>query len=84
MKAFYFAPQGNRLRYRDNRLIRVGITHKVEGPLELCGNGLHGSEIIIDALAYAETSRLYRTGHGGKILKGDDKLCSETRRYTAR
>ena len=84
MKAFYFAPPGNRLQYGDNRLIRVGITHTVQGPLKLCHNGLHGSERIIDALKYAETTLLYRTDHGGDILRGDDKLCSIDRGYLKR
>jgi len=84
IKAWYFAPVGNRLQFGDNRLIRTGITHSIEGDLKVCGNGLHGSKRIIDALNHAQTPNLYRTLHSGDVLFGADKLCSRKREYLKR
>jgi len=65
---------------RDGRPIpRVGETLRQTGKLKLCRVGLHGSERLIDALAYAPGNMLHRTKHGGEILRGDDKLCSSER-----
>ena len=41
IKAWYFAPKGERLRYNDDRPIEVGVTHSVEGKPKTCINGLH-------------------------------------------
>jgi hypothetical protein len=49
------------------------------GKLELCKHGLHGSVRLIDALQYAPGNTICRTRHSGQILRGDDKMCSETR-----
>ena len=83
MKAFYFATEERKLRYGDERKIEVGLTHKVEGSPILCGNGLHASTRIIDALNYAPGPILYLVELGGKIDKGSDKICALERTYIA-
>ncbi len=84
MKAWYFAPKNNRLRYGDDRLIRVGITHRVGVEPETCERGLHASLRVIDALQYAETSILYRVELGGKMDHADDKIAAQSRKYLKR
>lgn len=84
MKAWYFAPQGNRLRYGDNRLIRAGITHTVEGKPETCEHGLHSSKRVIDALGYAGSPILYRVELGGDMDYGDKKVAAQSRKYIKR
>lgn len=86
MRAYYFATEKRKLRYRDNRPIVVGETHTVditESPLEFCNWGLHASERALDALKYAPGSILYIVKLSGEILTDDDKLCAEKRTYLA-
>lgn len=84
LKAWYFAPQGNRLGYGDNRLIRVGITHRVEGRPETCERGLHASKQIIDALQYAKSNILYRVELSGEMDHASDKIAAQSRKYLKR
>jgi len=84
IQAFYFAKDNKKLRYDDNRKIRVGSTHTFEGKLSLCSNGLHASKRLIDALSYAPGSQLYLVELSGDILEGHDKLCASYRKYLAR
>ncbi len=84
MKAWYFAPKNNRLKYGDNRLVRVGTTHTIDGFPETCVRGLHASERVIDALSYAETSILYRVELSGEMDKARDKVAAQSRKYLKR
>ncbi len=84
MKAFYFAPADNRLRYGDGREIIVGETHRVEGTPEPCRHGLHASRRLIDALSYAPGTTLYLVELGGQIVESDDKAAATERTYLAR
>ena len=81
-RAFYFT-KNRRLRYDDNRQITVGEKHSVDGELELCGNGLHASWRLIDALRYAPGGILYLVELGGEVLEDKDKLCARERTYLA-
>ena len=83
MRAFYFAPENNRLRYGDDREIVVGETHTVDATPECCRIGLHASKRVIDALWYAPSANLYIVDLGGEIDEGDDKVSAQTRRYVA-
>ena len=78
---YYFSKTDKKLRYNDERVIKEGITHKVEGELELCQNGLHASERALDALKYAPGPYLWIVELGGDIVKGDDKCCARERKY---
>lgn len=81
--AWHFCRDNRRLKYGDNREIRVGETLTVDGPPELCKRGLHGSVLIIDALGYAAAITLCRVEIGGEIVHGNDKLAGTTRRCVA-
>jgi hypothetical protein len=70
----------NRLRNGDNRIVKPGRTHKVEGKIELCYNGLHGSINPLHALSYS-SGQFWRTEHSGTIVYQTDKLASSHRTY---
>jgi hypothetical protein len=81
--AYWFCATDHKLRYEDGRVAKLGETHKAKGDLELCQNGMHASERLIDALAYAPGPVLYKVKLGGKIVRGDDKLCARSRTYVS-
>jgi len=81
MKAYYFATKDRKLRYGDDRPIKVGETHTVEGDIVLCGNGLHASRRVIDALEYAPGEILYEVELSGTIVKGLGKVAASSRKY---
>ena len=86
MLAWYFSGPNRTLRYSDRRKIRVGDTHKVKPPIEMCRNGLHASEELINALNYAPSVNnlvLYRVRLSGEIIKGGDKAVASERTYLA-
>ena len=83
MKAFWFCKEDCKLGYNDGRSVRVGATHKVKGELELCANGLHASERLIDTLRHAPGPILYLVELSGEILRGEDKVCARKRKYVA-
>ncbi len=84
MLGWYFARGDEKLGYGDGRKVAIGVTHTVEGPVELCSNGLHASEKIIDALQYASSNILYRVELSGVIEHGADKSCATKREYLYR
>ena len=83
MIGWHFAEETRRLRYGDEREIRVGETHEVDGEPVLCNHGLHASESALDALQYAPGPILYRVKLSGKIVRGDDKMVATKRTYLA-
>jgi len=82
-KAFYFATNDKKLRYGDNRQIRVGTTHTVDYEPMLCRQGLHASRRLIDALSYAPGHWLYWVELGGETIEGSDKMAATSRKYLA-
>ena len=83
---WWFAPQNNKLRYEDNRNIKIGHTHKVRGEIVPCVNGLHLSKRIIDALKYAPDPVIYRVKGSGQIVphgNPTDKYACSERTYIA-
>jgi hypothetical protein len=81
MKAYWFSNNEKRLEYGDNRVVRLGRTHKHKGPLELCKSGLHASIRPLDALNYAPGHHLWIVELSGEILTVNDKLCASERTY---
>ncbi len=79
MTAFWFCPIDGKLGYGDGRKPRVGSTHKVDGDIQPCKNGLHSSKRLIDALKYAPGHVLYLVEEGGTVVYGEDKLVSSSR-----
>ena len=84
MKAWYFAPKDERLKFSDGRKIQVGKMHTVKGKPILCQQGLHGAIKLLDALAYADSCILYRTDISRHVVYGKDKIAGQRRIYLAR
>jgi hypothetical protein len=79
MLAWHFLPEDKRLGYGDGRLVEVGATLECKGDPELCGNGLHGSTRLIDAVHYASGPIVCRVEIEGDVIEGEDKLCGRRR-----
>ena len=80
VKAWWFS-KGYELPHSDERPIKLGETHAVEGELELCYRGLHASINILDALGYAPGPILWQVELSGIVVHGKDKLCASKRKY---
>ena len=83
-RAYYFAPDDNKLRFGDGREIVVGDTHTVGVKPKVCMAGLHASLRPIDALKYAPGNQLYIVEVGGVVDIGEDKIAGETRKYVCK
>jgi hypothetical protein len=83
MKAYWFEPADGVLGYNDGRKPEVGKSHSVKCEPVLCSAGLHGSVRAVDALQYAQSSRLWLVDITGKIEIGKDKICGQCREYLA-
>ena len=59
VNAWWFS-SGKKLPHGDNRIIKIGRTHKVKGKIIPCLNGLHASKRIIDALIYSTGSIIWK------------------------
>ena len=75
MKAWHFV--GDELRNGD-AVPEDGVKLVYSGRIKLCSSGLHASERIIDALAYARGATICRVECSGEMLVESDKLvCTE-------
>lgn len=85
MKPIYgwWFSNGYQLGYDDKRPVRVGITHTVEPPLELCKWGLHLSINPLDAISNAGGSIVWRVKASGEVVEGVGKLVCSERTYVA-
>ena len=83
MKAYWFEPAEGVLGYGDGRRPEVGKTHTVKCSPVLCNSGLHGSVRAVDALRYAQSSRLWLVDITAGVVVGDDKICGKRRKYIA-
>ena len=81
MKAWYFSQQNCKLRYKDNRLIKAGVTHYYDGMPILCEQGLHASKNILNALKYAPGAYIWRVEMGGTSFCDHDKMVATERTY---
>ena len=83
---WWFAPPNKKLANGDNRKIKLGITHSLDGKIIPCKHGLHLSKRPIDALQYANSSIIYKVvGFGVIVPHGNpiDKYACSERKYTA-
>ena len=76
---WHFLRDNRCLGYRDGRMVKVGVTLKVEGQVELCCRGLHASKRVMDALYHATGSIVCLVTLGGEVLHGEDKSVAEER-----
>lgn len=83
MKGWYFAAKDRRLRYGDNRIAKVGVTHGVKGKPKCCVHGLHFSKRALDALALAAGPVAFRVTGSGEMDHSDDKSAAQRRTYDA-
>jgi len=71
-----------RLPHGDGRVVRVGETLTVDGPIVPCERGLHASRQVLDALEYAPyapASWLARVRCHGTVVEDFDKLAASAR-----
>ena len=83
---WWFAPQNKKLANGDNREIKLGITHSLDGKIIPCEYGLHLSKRPIEALRYAQSSIIYKVvGSGIVVPHGNpvDKYACSKRKYVA-
>lgn len=81
--AWHLAPNDGCLGYGDNRKIEVGETLSVEGEIIPYYFGLHGSEKLLDALAYSSGNLLCLTEIFGDLGKAWAKVAGRHRRCLA-
>ena len=79
MLAWHFLSEDKRLGYGDGRLVEVGATLECEGKPELCGNGMHGSARLIDAVHYARGPIVCRVKIEGDVIEDYNKICGRRR-----
>ena len=79
--AWYLSETSRRLRFGDNRKIRLNKTHRVFQKPVLCERGLHASVVIIDALRNAPGPILWRVRLSGKMVRGDYQIAAKKRTY---
>jgi len=77
---WHFIQNDRTMRYTGAPVV-AGETVLVDGPLELCVRGLHGSLRALDALTYAPGAVVAWCdfGPGAGVVFGPDKLCSGER-----
>ena len=84
---WHFVREDRRLGYGDGRVVEVGETLTVEGPLEMCQHGLHASVRALDALRYAPGPIACRVRLSGEVLgptaEHSDKACATERTVIA-
>jgi hypothetical protein len=76
---WHFSGVDKKLRYNDERVIKVGKTLKVKGPVELCERGLHASKRLIDALKFAPGPYVWFVELSGEVVHGEDKSVATER-----
>jgi hypothetical protein len=69
-----------RLPHGDGRVVKVGETLSVEGPIVACKSGLHASVRAFDALQYAPGGTICRVEVWGDVQKEEDKIAGRHRR----
>ena len=84
IKAWHFAIANNKgqpiLGFGDGREIIDGSTLSINGPINMCKNGLHGSVKILDALGYASGPIITRVEISGDIIIGHNKIVGRNRK----
>jgi len=80
---WHFVAADRKLGYGDGRLVKPGVTYKVDCEPELCERGLHASKRLIDALRYAPGPVLCKVRLGGAVVHGEDKAAATERTVLA-
>ena len=61
--------------YHGEKTWKPGKWYKVRGKLDMCNNGFHASEKVIDAMSYVPMGILAKVEVRGKSIKQQDKQC---------
>ena len=61
--------------YHGKKKWKIGKWYKCRGELEMCKNGLHASERVIDAMQYVPMECLAKVEVRGENIQGDNKQC---------
>jgi len=69
---WHFTSLEGKLRYGDNRKVKVGETLTVDGGIDIGKHGPHASPRIIDALEHAHGPRLWEVELSGEKISWDD------------
>ena len=76
---WHIAENSGLLGHGDERLIVVGETLTVTGPIFMCGHGLHACARLLDALAYANGTVICEVILGADAYTEADKSVSSSR-----
>ncbi len=76
---WHIAENSGLLGHGDERLIVVGETLTVAGPIFMCGHGLHACARLLDALAYANGTVICEVALGADAYTEADKSVSSSR-----
>jgi hypothetical protein len=76
---WHFTNLDCKLRYDDGRKVVAGETLTVDCAPILCAQGLHASNLIIDALSNAPGLYVWSVELGGERIDGDDKSAAQSR-----
>jgi hypothetical protein len=80
---WHFLPADCMTRYEPRIPVKVGKVLTFVGEPELCKQGLHASQRIIDALGYAPGPVVCRVELSGTIVHGGDKMVATKRKVVA-
>jgi hypothetical protein len=78
MKTLYKAIPENKTAH--GHLFRKNIWYKIDGDLEICENGFHASQNIIDAMIHVACGYVAKVQVKGKSIIEKDKECWEQMR----
>lgn len=78
MKAWHFLKADRRMEQTDE-LVEVGKTYRIDGPIELGKNGLHGSVKPLGALKTASGPVVCRVNITGDIVRDEFRLVGRSR-----
>lgn len=76
---WHFLPKDRHLRYAPYVEIKEGKVLSVNGPVELCVNGLHASEHALDAVSFAQGPIACRVKLSGDIVTAGNQMCARER-----
>lgn len=77
---WHFLQDDRRLRWGNRAAVEEGKTYRATGSLVMCKNGLHGSEKILDAVAFAPGSVICLVEIWGAVQQDTNKLVGRYRR----
>lgn len=86
MKAYYFGTADNKLRFGDDRIASLGVTHYVPTPICIAKKGLHAGRTPFDAVINTPVRQpngviLWEVECDGEMHIRGNLICAEYRTY---